>query len=82
MFRSNIVNYFAADGELERTLRQHDLMHQIDLITHELPVMPLWDSNPFKSNEKLEEFGTGSKANVFRRFTTDTDYDPIFDYIL
>ncbi len=57
-------------------------MHQIDFVPAELPIMPLWDSNPFKSNEKPEEFDNDSKANVLRRFTTDSDYDPIFDYIL
>ena len=57
-------------------------MHQINLLTNELPVMPLWDSNPFESIDKPKEFDTKSKANVLRRFTTNTDYDPIFDYIL
>ena len=62
-------------------MREHELSHQLELLKkHGAPILAIWDSNPFKSKHP-EDYDNEERSKAIERFTTQTEFDPLFDYI-
>ena len=63
-------------------MREHELVHQLELMKKgDLnDILAIWDSNPFKSKNP-EDYDSEEKSKALERFTTKSEFDPLFDYI-
>ena len=61
-------------------MREHELTHQLALMKQAAPILAIWDSNPFKTKHP-EDYDSEEKTKAYERFTTESEFDPLFDYI-